>query len=202
MSTRRSAGLGGVDAIGGALYWTSATGHLVYRASYVGYNATIARRERLSEPVYKLADDAHSADRYDNQTVEVVVSADGLAGDFGKDPSVMPILLSAEGSDPDNGDTTFGNGDVIRIQFDRPTNVSSEILTDGVQPQAYVDSLFRVSEPLGFLQRAVARPLDIRHRRAQRVAAAASDQRHVHDQGGCRPTRRSRRPMARRPSRR
>lgn len=62
---------------------------------------------------------------------------------------MAPVLLSALAEDPDNGDTTFGNGDRLTLYFDRPTNVSSLILDAGPQPQEYVDSLFTISEPLG-----------------------------------------------------
>ena len=47
------------------------------------------------------------------------MSANGLVGDFGKDPRVAPVLLSARADDPDWGDTIFGNGDMITLTFDR-----------------------------------------------------------------------------------
>ena len=137
-----------LDVINGDAYWTSASGHLVFRASYTAYNTSYAR-ERHPSPVYILADPEYSAPVHNNQTVVTAVSADGLAGDFGKNPRVMPVLLSAVGSDPDNGDAEFGNGDRLLLQFDRPTNVSLDILAEGEQGQGYVDSLFAVSKPLG-----------------------------------------------------
>lgn len=139
-----------LDLIGGDVYWTSASGHLVFRASYVRYNATYAR-ETHEQPVYILTKPDHSISVHNNQSVETVVTAHGLAGDFGKSPSTMPVLLSVTGEDPDDGDAEFGNGDRLLIQFDRPTNVSETIIEDGEQPQAYVDSLFTVSHPLGHM---------------------------------------------------
>ena len=108
-------------------------------------------RETHEQPVYILTKPDHSISVHNNQSVETVVTAHGLAGDFGKSPSTMPVLLSVTGEDPDDGDAEFGNGDRLLIQFDRPTNVSETIIEDGEQPQAYVDSLFTVSHPLGHM---------------------------------------------------
>ena len=139
-----------LDVLEGDVYWTSASGHLVFRASYARFN-TSAAFDEPSRPVYVLPNPAHSVDMHNNESVVTAVSADGLAGDFGKDPLSPPLLLSAVGSDPDNGDAAFGSGDRLTLQFDRPTNASTEIIEDGVQPKMYVDSLFTVSEPLGSL---------------------------------------------------
>ena len=113
-----------LDVVTGDAYWTSASGHLAFRASYTRYNATYAR-EVPEQPVYILTDPEHSIALHNNQSVVTAVSGHALAGDFGKDPSVMPVLLSAVAEDPDNGDSEFGNGDRLTIRFDRPTNVST-----------------------------------------------------------------------------
>ena len=94
---------------------------------------------------------------YNNSGVETIVTGHGLTGDFGKDPAQSPLLIAAEMDDPDDGDSSFGNGDVITVAFDRPTNVSELALSnnpaaigfDKRTRMEYVDSLFTLSEPLG-----------------------------------------------------
>ena len=125
-----------VDVVGGDLYWTSSSGHLVFKVTYTGFNQSYAR-ENPWRPVYVLGDPDFSRPLHNNESVATAVSADGLTGDFGKDPSVPPLLLFALGSDPDDGDAGFGSGDRLLLRFDRPTNVSEEIITEGVQPQEY-----------------------------------------------------------------
>ena len=68
--------------------------------------------------------------------------------DFGKDPRVAPLLAAVVGDDPDAGDLEFGSGDTLTLFFDRPTNISTDLI-GGVQPREYVDSVLSVSEPLG-----------------------------------------------------
>ena len=109
--------------------------------------------ENPSIPIYELAHPERSRRRHgENATTSAVVSADGLTGDFGKDPTSSPLLISATLEDPDAGDAVFGNGDRITLRFDRPTNVSEDVL-EFPDPlfMSYVDSLFEVSDPLGSL---------------------------------------------------
>ena len=68
--------------------------------------------------------------------------------DLGKDPRVAPLLAAVVGDDPDAGDLEFGSGDTLTLFFDRPTNISTDLI-GGVQPREYVDSVMSVSEPLG-----------------------------------------------------
>ena len=138
-----------LDVEAGELFWTSASGHLVFKVSYALYNGTIAA-QTPDQPVYFLSHPDRSRLVHNNETPVAVITADGLVGDFGKNPLEAPLLLSVRAEDPDNGDTTFGNGDRLWLTFDRPTNISEEILEEEMpMPQEYVDSLFEVSEVLG-----------------------------------------------------
>ena len=94
---------------------------------------------------------------HNNSGVETIVAGHGLTGDYGKDPAQSPLLIAAVMDDPDDGDSNFGNGDIITVSFDRPTNVSDLALSgnpaaigyDKSTKMDYVDSLFTLSEPLG-----------------------------------------------------
>lgn len=63
-----------LDVVSGDVYWTSASGHLVYRASYVAHDDSLAR-EAPERPLYVLANDDHSL-RVFNASVQTVVSAE------------------------------------------------------------------------------------------------------------------------------
>jgi len=73
-----------IDPIHALLYWTSASGHLLFRASYADFNATVDSY-RSDLPVYQLSHPRriHPSTR-GNTSAHVVVTAEGLAGDFGK----------------------------------------------------------------------------------------------------------------------
>ena len=43
--------------------------------------------------------------------------------------------------DPDDGDTEFGSGDLIKIHFERATNVTEELINEEMD-EAAVDLLF------------------------------------------------------------
>ena len=81
-----------LDVVGGDLYWTSSSGHLVYRASYTMFNGTYSRDDP-TRPVYVLDNPEFSKSLHSNQSAVTVVSAQGLAGDFGKDPTAAPQYM-------------------------------------------------------------------------------------------------------------
>eukprot|EP00908_Phaeocystis_cordata_P015561 Transcript_26716.p1 GENE.Transcript_26716~~Transcript_26716.p1 ORF type:complete len:1344 (+),score=457.27 Transcript_26716:146-4033(+) len=143
-----------VDVMAGELYWSSPTGHAVFRVSYLRYNATYVQ-EHPDEPLYSLvAPPGPALTATNNSGVQTVVAGHGLAGDYGKDPRTSPLLLAAVADDPDDGDATFGTGDVITLYFDRPTNVTEDrignlAVGDDGRPETYVDQLFTLTEPLG-----------------------------------------------------
>ena len=136
-----------VDVLQHYLYWTSPTGHALFGVSYAEYNGTYADDNPL-EPLYSLCRKESGAVRGNATLVTTVVSGSGLVGDFGKDPHIPPLLLTAVAADPDDGDAAFGTGDTITIKFDRALNVSQTMI-GYPRDMSYVDSLFTVSEPLG-----------------------------------------------------
>ena len=105
----------------GELYWTSASGHTLWKLGYRSYNDSYFEAHP-NEPVYSISnpDDANVA--------QVVVSGHGLTGDFGKDRDEAPVLLSAVIDDPDDGDAIFSAGDTLTMRFDRATNVSDGLI--------------------------------------------------------------------------
>lgn len=148
-----------MDVLHGDLYWSSPTGHAVFRCSYRRYNASYVE-SHPELPIYSLVQVGVATPAlasHNNSGVETIVTGHGLTGDYGKDPAQSPLLIAAVMDDPDDGDSTFGNGDVIMISFDRPTNVSDLALSgnpaaigfDKGTKMDYVDSLFTLSEPLG-----------------------------------------------------
>ena len=129
-----------VDVLQHYLYWTSPTGHALFGVSYAEYNGTYADDNPL-EPLYSLCRKESGAvrgTRHARHHRRLV----GVTGDFGKDPHIPPLLLTAVAADPDDGDAAFGNWRHDHDQFDRALNVSQTMI-GYPRDMSYVHSLTR-----------------------------------------------------------
>ena len=100
--------------------------------------------EGVSVNVHMPLRDATSRSRPSKGMATATADEAALRSRFPVYNAITPIIVNVTAEDPDNGDATFGTGDVIRVHFSVRTDRGAN-----KGPKAFVDRLFRFDPPIG-----------------------------------------------------